>query len=51
MTKRNVGNEIIKGMEEAVSYMRGKKTHVVVHKVEIPKEIDVRAIRKKTQII
>ena len=50
MTKRNIGNEIIKGMEEAIGYMRGKKTRVAVHKVEIPDEIDVRAIREKLKL-
>lgn len=50
MTKRNIGNEIIKGMEEAIGYMRGKKLRVAVHKVEIPDEIDVRAIRKKLKL-
>ncbi len=50
MTKRNIGNEIIKGMEEAIDYMRGKKTHVAVHKVKIPNEIDVRVIRKKLKL-
>jgi putative transcriptional regulator len=50
MTKRNIGNEIIKGMEEAIGYMRGKKTRVTIHKVEIPDEINVRAIRKKLKL-
>lgn len=50
MTKRNIGNEIIKGMEAAIGYMRGKKTRVAVHKVEIPDEIDVRAIREKLKL-
>ncbi|MBV9576700.1 MAG: helix-turn-helix domain-containing protein [Gammaproteobacteria bacterium] len=50
MTKRNIGNEIIKGMETAIDYMRGKKVHVVVHKAEIPDEINVRAIRIKLKL-
>src|SRR5437868_6526478 len=51
MTKRrNVGEEIIEGMEEAIGYMRGKKTRVAVHKVEIPDEINVRAIRAKLKL-
>lgn len=50
MTKRNIGNEIIKGMEEAIDYMRGKKTRVSVHKVEIPSKINVRAIRKNLKL-
>jgi putative transcriptional regulator len=50
MTKRNIGNEIIKGMEDAVGYMRGKKPRVAVHKVEIPSDVDVRAIREKLHL-
>src|SRR5471030_1833307 len=50
MTKRNIGNEIIKGMEAAVDHMRGKKIRVAVHKVEIPSEFDVRAIREKLKL-
>lgn len=45
--KRNIGDELIKGMEEAINYMHGKKTHAKVHKVQIPDKIDVRIIRKK----
>ena len=50
MTKRNVGNEIIEGMEEAVKYMRGKKTSAVSHKVIIPDEIDIKTIRLKLKL-
>jgi putative transcriptional regulator len=50
MIKRNIGDEIITGMEEAISYMQGKKTRAVVHKVEIPDEIDVKAIREKLKL-
>src|SRR5215204_547172 len=51
MIKRNIGDEIIKGMEEAIGYMQGKKKHAIVHKVEIPNEIDVRAIRKNLKFL
>jgi putative transcriptional regulator len=50
MSKRNIGNEMIAGMEEAIRHMRGKKTRAVVHKVEIPDEIDVRLIRKNLNL-
>lgn len=50
MTKRNIGDEIIDGMEAAVSYMRGKKTRAVIHKVKIPEKINVRAIREKLKL-
>lgn len=43
---KNLGEELIRGMKEAVSYMRSKKkAHAVVHKVAVPEEIDVRALR------
>lgn len=48
--KRNIGKELIEGMEEAVEYMRGKKTRVVTHKVKIPDKIDVRSIRKNLNL-
>jgi putative transcriptional regulator len=50
MTKRNIGDEILQGMEDAISYVRGKKTSAVVHKVEIPDEIDVRLIRENLHL-
>jgi len=39
-----VGESIIKGMEEALAFAKGEKTNCVVH---IPEEINVRRIRKK----
>ncbi len=39
-----VGESIIKGMEEALAFAKGEKTAAVVH---IPEEINVRRIRKK----
>jgi len=48
--KRNIGNELIQGMKEAVCYMRGKKTHTVVHKVKIPDKIDVKSIRRNLKL-
>jgi len=45
-SKRNVGDEIIQSMEEAIDYMRGKKTPTVTHKVKIPDKINVKSIRK-----
>ena len=50
MTKRNIGDEIIQGMTEAVEYIRGNETGVIVHKVEIPDEIDVKSIREKLNL-
>lgn len=39
-----VGESIIKGMEEALAFAKGENTDSVVH---IPEEINVRRIRKK----
>lgn len=50
MTKRNIGDEIIQGMQNAVDHMRGKKTLAVVHKVKIPDEIDVKKIRNNLHL-
>lgn len=49
-TKRNIGNEIIQSMEDAVEYMRGKKTRAVTHKVKIPDNINVKSIRKSLKL-
>jgi putative transcriptional regulator len=46
MINRNIGNEIIQGMEEAIEYIRGNQESAKVHKVEIPNKIDVREIRE-----
>lgn len=50
MTKRNIGDEIIQGMTEAIEYVRGNKVDAVVHKVEIPDEIDVKSIRENLNL-
>ena len=39
-----IGESIIKGMEEALAFSKGDKTTAVVH---IPEQINVRRIRKK----
>ena len=41
----DIGESIIKGMEEAVAFAQGKKDHGCT--VHIPEEINVRRIRKK----
>ena len=48
--KRNIGKEIIEGLEVSLKHMRGKKTRVRIHKVEIPDNIDVKKIRKKLSL-
>lgn len=50
VAKRNIGNEIIQSMEDAIEYMRGKKTRAVTHKVKIPDKIDVKSIRENLKL-
>lgn len=50
MTTRNIGDEIIQGMNEAIKYVRGDKVKAKIHTVDIPNEIDVKAIREKLKL-
>ena len=50
MIKRDIGAEIILGLESAIDYMHGKKTKAVVNRIQIPDNIDVRSIRKKLHL-
>lgn len=50
MTNRNIGNEIIQGMTDAIEYIRGNAPSVKINKIEIPNEIDVRGIREKLKL-
>lgn len=49
-TKRNIGNEMIESMKDAVKYMRGNKKKAITHKVVIPDNIDVKSIRKNLKL-
>lgn len=42
-----VGKSLIQGLEEALEYARGQPKGAIVHKVNVPEEIDVTAIREK----
>ena len=46
MSKRNIGKEIIQGLEEFKSWKRGE-LKLKTHAVEMPKAADVPAIRKE----
>ena len=50
MIKRNIGDEIIQGMTESIEYIRGNEAGAVVHKVEIPDEVDVKSIREELNL-
>lgn len=42
----DIGKSLIRGAEEALEYVTGKNVGVKTHKVQVPIEIDVSAIRK-----
>lgn len=46
MTKRNIGDEIIRGLEGALRYLDGDASSALVHTVQVPDDVDVRAIRQ-----
>lgn len=50
MTKRNIGDEIIQGMTDAIEYIRGNAGEAKINKVEIPNTIDVRTIRESLKL-
>lgn len=50
MTNRNIGNEIIQGMTDAIEYIRGNTGVAKINKVEIPNAIDVREIRENLKL-
>ncbi len=46
MSKRNIGQEIIRGLEEIKAWKRGE-LKLKIHTIEMPKAADVPAIRKE----
>ena len=50
MTDRNIGNEIIQSMTDAIEYIRGNSGAAKINKVEIPNAIDVREIRENLKL-
>jgi len=44
--KTEASASILRGLNEAIAYMRGEPNRCVVHHVHVPKKIDVKAIRK-----
>ena len=41
-----IAKSIIKGARQSLAYAAGQKTNITTHKVMIPREVDVKAIRK-----
>jgi len=48
MKRKNVGDEIVASMREALAVARGELEPSKVHHVPLPLEIDVREVRKQT---
>ena len=46
MSRRNIGQEIIRGLEEIKAWKRGE-LKLKIHTIEMPKAADVPAIRKE----
>lgn len=47
MAKRNLGDEVIRGLEDALAFVRGKRVKARVHRVRVPDHVNVRAIRRE----
>lgn len=48
MTK--IGESLLRGASEALTHARGEKSKVKVHKVNVPKQVDVKGIRNKLHL-
>jgi len=48
MKRRNVGDEIVESMREALAIARGEIEPAKVHHVPLPLDVDVREVRKQT---
>jgi len=48
MSTRNIGNEIIEGLESALQYLDGDTIGAVAHVVRVPETVNVKAIRERT---
>lgn len=42
-----LGESILRGAKEALNYAQGQKKGFKIHKVKVPTQIDVRAVRNK----
>lgn len=41
----SVAKSLIKGAEEALEYASGNKKNAVLHKIKVPQQVDIKAIR------
>ncbi len=42
-----LGSSLIKGAKEALAYTKNEKVKAKIHKIKVPKQVDVKAIRTK----
>jgi putative transcriptional regulator len=45
-----IGKSLLKGAHEALAHAKGEKTKSKIHKVVVPKHVDVKAIRQKLHL-
>jgi putative transcriptional regulator len=45
-----IGESLLRGARDALAHAKGEKVKVKVHKVVVPKHIDVKAIRSKLHL-
>jgi putative transcriptional regulator len=48
MKRRNIGDEIVESMREALAIARGEIEPARVHQIPLPLKVDVREVRKQT---
>lgn len=47
MSGKNIGDELVEAMGEALAIARGEAAPAAVHQVEVVQDVDVRAIRQR----
>ncbi len=45
-----IGESLLRGANEALAHAKGKKTKAKIHKVVVPKQVDVKTIRLKLHL-
>ncbi len=45
-----VGQSIIAGLKEAVAHAKGEDTGAIMHKIKVPDNVDIKAIRKRLNL-
>ena len=45
-----ISDSLLSGPKQALAHARGEKSRVKVHKVKVPKQVDVKSIREKLHL-